>query len=152
MKRKNTELIINALIDPSMPIASKGLSKKEAVVQKTILSKMLGPLYSQFLKAPELSPEQLEQIKVEIPIELRGVLKELARTLPHSPGGRPRKLTTEESRKSGQIIDDLVYKGVDRSIALRQVANKKGVSLRTVQRAYGNYRAWKLSPKLGRKR
>ncbi len=100
-------------------------------------------LEARFAKEPEPTPEQLsatvDAIRL-LPYTLREALpkagKEAAKKIPHRPGGRPRGLKEHEYLQVCKDIGSLLAEGVRLKDAQKRVAQRKGVSLRTVQRVW----------------
>lgn len=95
---------------------------------------------------PDLGPVDLETVLALIrtmPYLLRSQLQGVAKRLPPSPGGRPRGLSSEESRAVCQQIGTLFGQGVRLPDAQKRMARRHGVSLRTIQRAWRERAKWK---------
>jgi hypothetical protein len=91
------------------------------------------------MEAPEISPEQLEAVLSflqEFPYRIREMLPEVVKTMPHEPGGRPRSLTEPGKQRACAEIALLYGQGVRVGVAIKRVAQKFGVSERTIRRAW----------------
>ena len=88
---------------------------------------------------PDLDSLQLEKllglIQI-IPHVLRGCLQNAAKSLPPSPGGRPRELNPDECREVCGKIAQLYGQGVVLADAKSRMAQHYQVSLSTIQRAW----------------
>jgi hypothetical protein len=94
---------------------------------------------SALMEGPEISPEKLEELLSfleNIPYRIREMVPEVAKNIPHEPGGRPRSLTEAKKRQVCTEIGSLYGRGVRVGIAVKRVAQKFGVSERTVRRAW----------------
>ena len=93
------------------------------------------------LEAPDsaLPPDQFEKIlgfvRI-IPYFLRSCLQEAAKSLPPSPGGRPRELDPNERRDVCAQIGSLYGQGVLLADAKKRMGQRHGVSLRTIDRIW----------------
>jgi hypothetical protein len=91
------------------------------------------------MEGPEISPEELEKLLSflqEIAYRIREMLPEVAKTIPHDPGGRPISLTEAKKRQACAEIASLYGRGVGVGVAIKRVAQKFGVSERTLRRAW----------------
>jgi len=91
------------------------------------------------LALPDPKPTELEAFLVfvrTVPFILRGAFQDLAKGLPPSPGGRPHELRLDQSREVCKQIGYLYGEGVTRADAKSRMAQRYGVSLSTIQRAW----------------
>ena len=91
------------------------------------------------LTGPDPNPEELEAVLTlirTVPFVLRNHLQRAAKSLPPSPGGRPRELSPEQSKEVCLQIGQLYGLGVELPKAQKRMAQRYGVSLRTIQRAW----------------
>jgi hypothetical protein len=98
---------------------------------------------------PDPKPEQLETVLTlirTVPYVLRNHLQSAAKSLPPSPGGRPRELSAEQSREICRQIGQLYGLGVELPDAQKRMVLRYGVSLRTIQRAWQQRAKWKSTP------
>lgn len=94
----------------------------------------------------ELLDDKVSQIKELLksgPFFIRKMLGDAAKKLPHHPGGRRRATTVEEQLEIVEEITSLSRKGTELRTAKERVAQKRGISLSTVQRI------WKHRAQLG---
>jgi hypothetical protein len=96
-----------------------------------------------FMKEPEPTPEKLEAALQTIrllPYQLRKgfpqIAKEVSQKLPRLRGGRPRRLTPEDCKHACREIGRLLGDGLSLPDAEMRVAQRKGVSVRTIARAW----------------
>jgi len=97
-------------------------------------------------KEPDLEPQELETVLTlirTIPYLLRHSLQTAAKSLPPSPGGRPRELSPEQRREVCLQIGQLYGLGVELPLAQKRMAQRYDVSLRTIQRAWQERAKWK---------
>jgi hypothetical protein len=92
------------------------------------------------LRLPEPQSEQLEalldQLSSSLP-NLRRLLLPFAKRLPFPAGGRPKKLASPgERQKIRDEIGLLMAKGLTTENAQGQLAQREGVSRRTIQRIW----------------
>jgi len=91
------------------------------------------------MEGPEISPEQLEGVLSflqSVAYRIREMLPELVKSIPHEPGGRPRSLTEIQKKQVCTEIASWYGQGVRVGMAIKRVAQKIGVSERTVRRAW----------------
>jgi hypothetical protein len=91
------------------------------------------------LEADEPTPIELMGITAvleNLPYLFRKMLPEAAKEMPHDPGGRPPALTEEGAREACKEVGELTGRGATLLAAQKRVAMRRGVSLRTVQRAW----------------
>jgi acyl-CoA reductase-like NAD-dependent aldehyde dehydrogenase len=91
------------------------------------------------IEGSDISPEQLEEVLSllqGIAYRIREMMPELTKSIPHEPGGRPRSLTEIQKRQVCTEIASWYGRGVRVGIAIKRVAQKYGVSQRTVRRAW----------------
>jgi hypothetical protein len=103
-------------------------------------------LSAALLAGPDPNPEELETwlaFMRTLPHFLRGSLQGIAKSLPPSPGGRPRELTPQECIEVCLQIGQLYGQGVALPDAQKRMAKRYNVSLRTVQRAWQHRAKWK---------
>jgi hypothetical protein len=151
MKRESLERIIQAYENVSallgFPTLNSGLSYMCGELEKTL--KKLRPVHNRagleavLAKEPEPTREELEaQIKsIELfPYQMRRHIpqatKEAKKHLPHEPGGRPRAIKPQEYQDVRDAIGQLLARGTRLKIAQQRVAQRRGVSTRTVQRIW----------------
>ena len=93
----------------------------------------------QFLLAlPDPSAEEFEKVTAflrTLPPSARPA-KDAAKGLPSPPGGRPHGLTPKQGREVCRQIGQLYGEGVDLADAKLRMAQRYGVSLSTIQRAW----------------
>ena len=77
-----------------------------------------------------------------VPYLLRSYLQDAAKSLPPSPGGRPRELTPEQRKEVCLRIGQLYGGGLEIRDAQKRMAQHYGVSLRTIQRAWQERGKW----------
>jgi hypothetical protein len=163
MKTESAKKIIDAYLDVFEDLSVRTFNQGLAFVLSSFEENLntlkqvrtREALHALLLKEPEPEPfvldARIEAIRL-LPYTIRKVLPEamrdLAKTLPHDPGGRPRGLVGEEPKYVCEEIGKLVARGVrlldaQTRLALR-MSQKKGkeVSLRTVQRAWQNRKQW----------
>jgi len=103
-------------------------------------------LTAALLAGPDPNPEEFERwlafIRI-LPHFLRSSLQGIAKTLPPSPGGRPRELTPQECMQVCLLIGQLFGQGVELPDAQKRMAQRYGVSLRTIQRVWQQRVKWK---------
>ncbi len=95
---------------------------------------------------PDPRPEELETVLTlirTVPYLLRNHLQDAAKSLPPSPGGRPRELSPQQSREICMQIGQLYGLGVELPDAQKRMARRYHVSLRTIQRAWQQKAKWK---------
>jgi hypothetical protein len=105
-------------------------------------------LAAALITGPDANPEELERWLAFIralPYLLRGALQGIAKTLPPPPGGRPRELGPQECMEVCLQIGNLYGQGVELPDAQKRVAQRYGVSLRTIQRAWQQRTKWKAN-------
>jgi hypothetical protein len=151
MKKESRDQILNALDHacgltgfetfPAFLREAYRNAKNQLRLMKQARSR--GGLDAILAKEPEPSPNQLEAMVKVIrlyPYALRTILtdaaKEAAKSLPHQPGGRPRVLNSHDYPKVCEAIGTLIAKGVKLKVAQQRVAERHGVSLRTIQRVW----------------
>jgi hypothetical protein len=91
------------------------------------------------MESPEVPPDQLENVLSflqNLPYMIREVIPEVAKAIPHDPGGRPISLTEPKKRQACAEIASLYGRGVRVGVAIKRVAQRFGVSERTVRRAW----------------
>ncbi len=71
-----------------------------------------------------------------IPFQLRKATIEAAKTLPHSPGGRPRVLTPQDGKEICAQIGALIGQGVKLSDAVKRMAQRHDVGEITIRRTW----------------
>jgi hypothetical protein len=82
-------------------------------------------------------PAELEQfirLLSGLVYTVRQIAPEVAKRMPHDPGGAPSVTTPEERRKICAEIDRMYDNGLRRGVALQRIAKRYNVSVRTVQR------------------
>ena len=77
-----------------------------------------------------------------LPFLFRKMLPKLAKELPPDPGGHPRSLTPQESLDVCVEVGVLLGQGVALTDAQTRVAQRKDVSVRTIQRVWQNRKQW----------
>lgn len=98
---------------------------------------------------PDPNPEELETVLTlirTVPYLLRGSLQDAAKSLPPSPGGRPRELNLKQRKEVCLQIGQLYGLGVGLPDAQRRMAQRYNVSLRTIQRAWQERAKWNSAP------
>jgi len=94
---------------------------------------------------PDPSPEEMETVLTlikTVPYLLRSSLQDAAKSLPPSPGGRPRELRPEQRKEICLQIGQLYGQGVELRDAQKRLAQRYHVSLRTIQRAWQGRAKW----------
>jgi hypothetical protein len=97
------------------------------------------------LTGPDPSPEEIETVLSlirTVPYLLRSYLQDAAKSLPPSPGGRPQELNPEQRKEVCLQIGQLYGLGVEVRDAQKRMAQRYGVSLRTIQRAWQERAKW----------
>ena len=97
------------------------------------------------LTGPDPKPEEIETVLIlirSVPYLLRTYLQDAAKELPPSPGGRPQELTPEKRKDVCLRIGQLYGMGVELRDAQKRMAQRYGVSLRTIQRAWQDRGKW----------
>jgi hypothetical protein len=103
-------------------------------------------LTASLVSGPDFNPEDLERVLAFIhglPYFLRGSFQGIAKTLPPPPGGRPRELSPEDCGDICLAIGKLYGQGVELPEAQNRLAQRYGVSVRTIQRAWQQRSKWK---------
>jgi hypothetical protein len=98
------------------------------------------------LTVPAPNPEELETVLTlirTVPYLLRNHLQGAAKSLPPSPGGRPRELSPHQCMEICMQIGQLYGLGVALPDAQKRMARRYNVSLRTIQRAWQQKAKWK---------
>src|SRR5215470_4009235 len=98
---------------------------------------------------PDPSPEEMEGLLTLIrtmPYLLRGSFQNATKSLPPSPGGRPRELNAEQRKQICLQIGQLYGLGVELPDAQKRMARRYAVSLRTIQRAWQQRAKWNAAP------
>jgi len=91
------------------------------------------------LSGPDPSPEEMETVLTlirTVPYLLRRSLQAATQSLPPSPGGRPQELRPEQRKEICLQIGQLYGQGIELRDAQKRMAQRYGVSLRTIQRAW----------------
>jgi len=91
------------------------------------------------IRGPDLNPEEMETVLTlirTVPYLLRSSLQDAAKSLPPSPGGRPRELSPEQRKEICLQIGQLYGHGVELRDAQKRLAQCYHVGLRTIQRAW----------------
>jgi hypothetical protein len=151
MKPESAKRIIDAYFDVFEDLSLKTFNQGLAFVLQGLEERLNSlrsirtreALLAKLLKEPEPEPfeldAQIEAIHL-LPYTIRKVMPEamheLKHRLPQDPGGRPRGLNGDEPRQVCEEIGKLVARGVRVMDAQNRVAQGKGVSVRTVQRAW----------------
>jgi hypothetical protein len=94
---------------------------------------------------PDPNPEEMETVLTlirTVPYLLRGSLQNAAKSLPSSPGGRPRELRPEQRKEICLNIGQLYGLGVELRDAQKRMARRYDVSFRTIQRAWQERAKW----------
>ena len=96
-----------------------------------------------FDQVPDPSAEEeamlvacFEMLPTLIRMAVQGFADDLARQLPHPPGGRPQTLSPGAQKEICAFIGQLHAQGVELREAKKRAARKWDVSVRTVQRAW----------------
>ena len=101
------------------------------------------------LTGPDPSPEEMETVLTlirTVPYLLRSSLQDAAKSLPPSPGGRPRELRPEQRKEICLQIGQLYGLGVELRDAQKRMARHHSVGLRTIQRAWQQRSKWTSGP------
>lgn len=132
------------------------MKRAPAAVEKW---KRYAPLYEQLWKnassrkeltaflltGPDPSPEEIETVLSlirTVPYLLRSYLQDAAKSLPPSPGGRPQELNPEQRKEVCLQIGQLYGLGAELRDAQKRMAQRYGVGLRTIQRAWQERTKW----------
>ena len=102
-------------------------------------------LHAFLLKGPDPSPEEMETVLTlirTVPYLLRTSLQDARKSLPPSPGGRPRGLRPGQRKEICLQIGQLYGQGVELRDAQKRVAQRYNVSLRTIQRGWQERARW----------
>ena len=94
---------------------------------------------------PDPSPEEMETVLTlirTVPYLLRSSLQNATKSLPPSPGGRPRELRPEQRKEICLQIGQLYGLGVELRDAQKRLAQRYDVGLRTIQRAWQERAKW----------
>ena len=97
------------------------------------------------LSGPDPSPEEMETVLTlirTVPYLLRRSLQAATQSLPPSPGGRPQELRPEQRKEICLQIGQLYGQGIELRDAQKRMAQRYGVSLRTIQRAWQERGKW----------
>ncbi len=97
------------------------------------------------LSGPDPSPEEMETVLTlirTVPYLLRRSLQAATQSLPPSPGGRPQELRPEQRKEICLQIGQLYGQGTELRDAQKRMAQRYGVSLRTIQRAWQERGKW----------
>src|SRR6266853_2989310 len=96
-------------------------------------------LEAMLAKEPEPGPAQLDAsigaIRL-IPYQMRKATMDAAKTLPHSPGGRPRVLTPKDGMEICAQIGALISQSVTLSDAVKRMAERYNVGQITIRRVW----------------
>jgi hypothetical protein len=146
VKRKLPKQVLKELdavvIDALTKISVNGLLPTEAQKKAALKVVQLDPGYIAIKKVVQQgSDEDLQKakqiIREQFPAALRKPLLEAVRALPHPKGGRPRLLSDEDKTRACDQVAILIREsGLELRDALRQVASRFGVRLRTMQRVW----------------
>ena len=101
------------------------------------------------LAGPDPSPQEMETVLTlirTVPYLLRSSLLDAAKSLPPSPGGRPRELSPEQRKEICLQIGQLYGLGVELRDAQKRMARHHSVGLRTIQRAWQQRSKWTSGP------
>ena len=101
------------------------------------------------LTGPDPSPEEMEPVLTlikTVPYLLRSSLQDAAKSLPPSPGGRPRELRPEQRKEICLQIGQLYGLGIQLRDAQKRLAQRYDVGLRTIQRAWQQRSKWNSGP------
>ena len=102
-------------------------------------------LHAFLLTGPDPNPEEMETVLAlirTVPYLLRSSLQDAAKSLPPSPGGRPRELSPEQRKEICLQIGQLYGRGVELRDAQKRMAQHYNVGLRTIQRAWQERAKW----------
>jgi len=77
-----------------------------------------------------------------MPYLFRSSFRNATKSLPPSPGGRPRELNPEQRKKICLQIGQLYGLGVELRDAQKRMAQRYKVGLRTIQRAWHERAKW----------
>ena len=130
------------ILDALEKIRLEGVGPTEAQKQEALKIMKLSPGYAAIEKAVQKGSDgDLEGakriIREQMPSAFRKPLFEAVKALPYPKGGRPKLLSDEDkSRACDQVTDLIRTSGMELRDALRRVALRFGVSLRTMQRAW----------------
>ncbi len=163
MRAESAKRIVDAYYDVFDQMSLKTFNQGINFVLQNLQDKLrtLKPLRSRealmarLIKEPEPEPFELDaQVEMIylLPYTIRKgmpeAMHEFTQVFPHDPGGRPRSLSDKESRYVCEEIGKLIAMGVRLLDAQNRLARRmsqkqaKGVSLRTVQRAWQDRAMW----------
>jgi hypothetical protein len=163
MKPESANRIVGAYFDVFDELSFKTFNQGFAYVLEGLENRLnsLRPIrtregfLAKLLKDPEPDPweldAQIEAIQL-LPYTIRKVMPEAAhdaaKAFPRDEGGRPRSLTDQESKVVCEEIGKLIARGVRLLDAQNRLAARmsklkgKGVSIRTIQRAWQDRAKW----------
>src|SRR5437879_6442254 len=101
------------------------------------------------LTGPDPRPEEMETVLTlirTVPYLLRKSLQDATKSLPPSPGGRPRELSPEQCTEICLQVGQLYGLGVELRDAQKRMARHYRVGLRTIQRAWQQRSKWNSGP------
>lgn len=151
MKKESRERIIKAYEDAAtalgFPTLNRGLGYMCAELEKTLQKlrpvRNRAALEAVLTKDTEPSQDHLDATIKSIELlprlvrrHLPEATKQIIKTLPHEPGGRPQAVSSEEHPKICQEIAGLFAQGVSLKVAQERVARRRDVSPRTIQRIW----------------
>lgn len=120
-------------------------SEMETQLQKLRQGRSRTGVEAILMKEPEPDPEKLEAALQTIrllPYQLRKglpqIAKDVSQKLPRPYGGRARRLNPEDCRHACREIGRLLGEALSLPDAEMRVAQQKGVSVRTIARAWQN--------------
>jgi hypothetical protein len=97
------------------------------------------------VNGPDPRPEEMEGLLALIrtmPYLFRSSFQNATKSLPPSPGGRPRELNHEQRKKICLQIGQLYGLGLELRDAQKRIAQRYKVGLRTIQRAWQERAKW----------
>jgi hypothetical protein len=106
------------------------------------------------ITGPDPSPEEMETVLTlirTIPYLLRSSFQSATKSLPPSPGGRPRELRPEQRKEICLQIGQLYGLGVELRDAQKRLAQRYDVGLRTIQRVWQERAKWSSNSYKGKK-
>lgn len=138
LKASDLPTIEEAMKVHAAVLAGKPVQLPDAITTHLVIG-MLSAMEKGYHGQPEPTPDQLDDFLLRIK-DLRFVLRktilEIAKNMPHRPGGAKPKLTTQERKRVCKLIGTLTVSGRTHSEALAIVAKRFCVSRKTVERTW----------------
>jgi len=142
MRRESQQIILKAVYGPTSKVLAQVMGKRGARLLKSFGLPYEDELRKALRRMPEPSAEKLKEMLQELPLFIAGLRKDLHQALgelaPRSRRGQPSKFSTNEKKREAlNQVKDLVFdKKYKVKLALEEVANNYGVSLRTMERIW----------------